>query len=267
MPVTMRCDFHLHTTMSDGRATPENLVFRACARDLDLIAVTDHDTTAGVEAAQAEGEELGVKVIPGVELSAQAEGAQIHLICLGFDPRNQALEALLARIRRSRVRASRETLDALAQAGYGAAMPEAEKSRSLCRPHLADALIRAGHARTRPDAFNKFLASDTYRSPYELPTAEEAIATVHAAGGVAIYAHPRHDEIDVLAPWLKERGLDGIEVFRASFPSSARSLYCEETARRLDLMVAGGSDWHGLGSLGQLALERDLVAPLVERVA
>ncbi|HZU97675.1 MAG TPA: PHP domain-containing protein [Planctomycetota bacterium] len=263
----MRCDFHLHTTMSDGRATPENLVFRACARDLDLIAVTDHDTTAGVEAAQAEGEELGVKVIPGVELSAQAEGAQIHLICLGFDPRNQALEALLARIRRSRVRASRETLDALAQAGYGAAMPEAEKSRSLCRPHLADALIRAGHARTRPDAFNKFLASDTYRSPYELPTAEEAIATVHAAGGVAIYAHPRHDEIDVLAPWLKERGLDGIEVFRASFPSSARSLYCEETARRLDLMVAGGSDWHGLGSLGQLALERDLVAPLVERVA
>jgi predicted metal-dependent phosphoesterase TrpH len=263
----MRCDFHLHTTLSDGRATPEALVFKACARNLDLIAVTDHDTTAAYEAAKAEGDELGVKVIPGVELSAVGpeENIHIHLICLAFDPEDAKLQEILARTRASREQSGRETLERLTLAGYGAELPAPKGV--LCRPHIADALVRAGHARTRPEAFDKFLARDTYRSPYALPGAEEAIDAVHAAGGIVIYAHPKMDEIDFVAPWLKERGLDGIEVFRAAYPSSPRGLYLEDVARRLDLMVAGGSDWHGNGTLGQLALTRDLAEPLIERVA
>src|SRR5581483_7285434 len=163
----MRCDFHLHTTMSDGRATPEGLVFRASARDLDLIAITDHDTTAGFEAARAEGDELGVRVLPGVELSAsvgsedgeRGERRHVHLICLAFDPRDARLQALLARIRASREQAGRETLERLSLAGYEAELAWsgglAVNERALCRPHLADALVRAGHARNRPDAFTR----------------------------------------------------------------------------------------------------------------
>jgi len=270
----MRCDFHLHTTLSDGRASPEALVWKACARNLDVIAVTDHDTTAAFLAAKAEGDSLGVKVIAGVELSAtgpEREGRatpHIHLICLGFDVTNAPLQALLEKIRASREKASRETLERLSLAGYGAELPSlGVDDRALCRPHLADALVRAGHARNRPEAFDRFLASDTYRSAYTLPPADEAIELVHAAGGIAIYAHPRIDEIDEVAPWLKERGLDGIEVFRASYPSSPRGLYMEDMARRLDLLVGGGSDWHGYGTLGELALTRDLAGPLIERVA
>ncbi len=263
----MRCDFHLHTTLSDGRATPEALVFKACARNLDLIAVTDHDTTAGYEAARIEGEDLGVKVIPGVELSAVGPEPHIHihLICLAFDPEDAKLQEILARTRASREQAGRETLERLSLAGYGAEFPAPRGAH--CRPHLADALVRAGHARNRPEAFDRFLSSDTYRSAYSLPGAEEAIAAVHAAGGIAIYAHPKMDEIDEVAPWLKERGLDGIEVYRAAYPSSPRGLYLEDVARRLDLMVSGGSDWHGYGTLGQLALTRDVATPLIERLA
>lgn len=272
----MRCDFHLHTTMSDGRVTPEALVFKASARNLDLIAITDHDTTAGYAAAKAEGDELGVRVIPGVELSASIgppdeNGSEphVHLICLGFDVTFEPLQALLEKIRVSREKAGRETLERLSLAGYEAELPSGlgVNDRALCRPHLADALVRAGHARNRSDAFDRFLASDTYRSPYSLPPAEEAIATVHRAGGIAIYAHPRLDEVDAVAPWLKERGLDGIEVFRAAWPSSPRGLYVEDAARRLDLLVAGGSDWHGIGTLGDFALTREHAAPLLERVA
>src|SRR6478672_11674111 len=157
----MRCDFHLHTTLSDGRATPEALVFKASARDLDLIAVTDHDTTAAFEAARAEGEQLGVRVIPGVELSASAgapdsngDAPHVHLICLAFDPKNAELQALLERIRASRAKAGRETLERLSLAGYATELSPAGlgvNERALCRPHLADALVRAGHARNRID--------------------------------------------------------------------------------------------------------------------
>ena len=273
----MRCDFHLHTTLSDGRATPEALVFKASARDLDLIAVTDHDTTAAFDAAKAEGDELGVRVIPGVELSASVgepdatgSSTHVHLICLGFDAKDPALQALLATIRASREKAGRETLERLSLAGYAAELAPrglGVDERALCRPHLADALIRAGHARNRHDAFDRFLASDTYRTPYTLPSAAEAIATVHAAGGIAIYAHPRIDEIDEVGPLLKQQGLDGIEVYRAAYPSSPRGLYIDDMARRLDLLVAGGSDWHGAGALGELVLTEDLIEPLIRRVA
>ncbi|MEZ0228132.1 MAG: PHP domain-containing protein [Planctomycetota bacterium] len=263
----MRCDFHLHTNMSDGRVTPEALVFKASARNLDLIAVTDHDTTAGFEAARAEGEWLGVKVIPGVELSASVGDKHVHLICLGFDNEDAALQTLLEKIRASREKAGRETLERLSLAGYGAEVELGVNERALCRPHLADALVRAGHARTRNEAFDRFLSSDTYRSQYSLPKAEDAIATVHAAGGIAIYAHPSMDELDSIAPYLKDHGLDGIEVFRAAWPKSPRGLYIEDAAKRLDLMVAGGSDWHGIGTLGEFALTREQAGPLVERVA
>lgn len=270
----MRADFHTHTTMSDGRVSPEALVFKAAARELDVLAVTDHDTTAGVAAAQAEGEAYGVRVLTGVELSVSLplEGAadelHLHLICLGFDLEDAALQELLTRIRTSRGAAARETLERLSLAGYAASLPQKlleTSDQTLCRPHLADALVAAGHARSRNDAFDRFLASDTYRTRYTLPTAEEAIRVVHRAGGVAVWAHPRIEELDRVAPILTDQGLDGVEVFRASFRSSPRSLYAEEVARRFGLLVSGGSDAHGL-SIGEFALSDEQVGPLVREV-
>lgn len=271
----MRVDFHTHTTMSDGRVSPEALVFKAAARNLDVLAVTDHDTTAGVAAAQAEGEAYGVRVLTGVELSvslpgdsADDEELHLHLICLGFDLEDPALQELLTRIRSSRGAAARETLERLSLAGYAATLPAKlleTSDKTLCRPHLADALVAAGHARSRNDAFDRFLASDTYRTRYTLPSAEEAIRVVHRAGGVVVWAHPRVEEIDRAAPILTDQGLDGVEVFRASFRSSPRSLYAEEVARRFGLLVSGGSDAHGL-SIGEFALNEEQVGPLVREV-
>lgn len=270
----MRFDLHLHTTLSDGRVTPEALVFKAAARGLDLLAVTDHDTTAGVAAAQAEGEAWGVRVIPGVELSVDlplgdGDTLPIHLICLGFDLEDAALQALLARIRAARGAAARETLERLSLAGYAATLPAhllETSDRTLCRPHLADALVRAGHARSRNDAFDRFLASDTYRTAYALPTAEEAIGIVHRAGGLVVWAHPPPREIDRGAPVLTDLGLDGLEVFRASFRSSPASLYAEEVARHHGLLVGGGSDAHGL-TIGEFALTEDVAGPLARALA
>jgi predicted metal-dependent phosphoesterase TrpH len=278
----VRADLHLHTNLSDGQASPELLVFKAAARDLDLVAVTDHDTTAGVAAAVEEGHALGVRVVTGVELSAAVplpgghpdgdlERVSVHLICLGFELDHAPLQALLARTRDARVRATRETLEALSLAGYGASLPEADfapSQRSLGRPHVARALVAAGRARTRGEAFDLFLSGDAYKSRYDLPTAIEAIATVHAAGGIAVYAHPRIDEVDVVAPLLKEWGLDGIEVHRASWPRSPRPLYVAETAKRLDLLPSGGSDWHGTGlSFGEFCLTEETAGRLLRRIA
>lgn len=270
----MRADFHLHTTMSDGRVTPEALVFKAAARGLDVLAVTDHDTTAGVAAAQAEGEAFGVRVLTGVELSARLalgedDALDLHLICLGFDLEDAPLQALLARVRAARLAAARETLERLSLAGYGATIPAAllaTSDKTLCRPHLADALVKAGRARSRADAFDRYLASDTYRTRYELPSAEEAIRVVHRAGGVAVWAHPEIDRVDEAAPRLTDLGLDALEVFRASFRSSPRSLYIEEVARHHGLLVGGGSDSHGL-TIGEFGLTEEHVGPLVRELA
>ena len=269
----MRCDFHLHTNLSDGRLTPEALVFKACARGLDVLAVTDHDTTVGVAAAQAEGEAMGVRVLTGVELSVDlavdGETSQLHLICLGFDLHDPDLQALMTKIRASRGTAARETLERLSLAGYAATIPARlleTSDRTLCRPHLADALVAAGHARNRNDAFDRFLASDTYRSQYALPSAEEAIRVVHRAGGIAVWAHPEIDLVDRAAPLLADVGLDGMEVFRASFRSSPRSLYIEQVARHHGLLVGGGSDAHGL-SIGEFALTEEHIGPLVREIA
>jgi predicted metal-dependent phosphoesterase TrpH len=265
----MRADFHTHTTLSDGRVSPEALVFKACARGLDVVAVTDHDTTAGVAAALAEGEAYGVHVVTGVELSValdlDGETLALHLICLGFDLDDPDLQALMARIRASRGAAARETLARLSLAGYAATLPAhllETSDQTLCRPHLADALVRAGHARSRNDAFDRYLASDTYRSPYDLPSAEEALRVVHRAGGLAVWAHPRVEELDRAAPVLTDLGLDGLEVFRASFKSSPRGLYAEEVARHHGLLIGGGSDAHGL-VIGELGLGEEQVGPLV----
>jgi 3',5'-nucleoside bisphosphate phosphatase len=269
----MRSDFHLHTTMSDGRVTPEALVFKACARGLDVLAITDHDTTAGVAAAQAEGDELGVRVLSGVELSAslaigEGDPLDLHLICLGFDLDDPALQAMLARTRAARGAAARETLERLSLAGYAAELPARlleTTDKTLGRPHLADALVRAGHARSRNEAFDRFLVRDTYKSRYELPPAADAIDVVHRAGGVVVWAHPRDEEFDRAAPVLADLGLDGIEVFRASFRCSPRSLYAEEVARHFGLLVGGGSDAHGL-VIGEFALGDEQVGPLVREL-
>lgn len=267
-----RLDLHLHTTASDGRLEPEALVFKAAAHDLDAIAITDHDTTAGVAAALAEGHALGVRVLTGVELSVDlrlpGETLPLHLICLGFDLDDAPLQALLARTRAARGRAARETLERLSLAGYAAGIPARlleTVDRTVCRPHLADALVAAGHARDRQHAFQRFLAGEAYRTPYELPTAEDAIRVVHDAGGLVLWAHPHEEELDRAAPALADLGLDGLEAFRAS-RRAARSLYVEEVARHYGLLTGGGSDAHG-GLIGEFVLTDDQAGGLVRELS
>lgn len=265
----VKFDLHLHTDRSDGSATPEALVWKASARDLDVIAVTDHDTTAGFRAARAEGPSLGVRVLAGAEVTAEVplddHAPTIHLIALGLDPEHDGLQSLLARTRDGRERAARESLGLLARAGHAVApdsLPVRGEGSSYGRPHVADLLVKAGVVRSRREAFDLYLAGDAFKGELPLPTAEEAIRAIHAAGGLAIWAHPFIEVVDELIEPLVGAGLDGLEVHRPGRPGSPRPLYLEAIARRFDLLVSGGSDWHGRGALGEHFVTDEQIGPL-----
>ncbi|HVE78483.1 MAG TPA: PHP domain-containing protein [Gemmatimonadaceae bacterium] len=240
-------DLHMHSTASDGSRAPEDVVAAASAAGLSAIALTDHDTLAGVPAARAVGDRLGVRVIAGVELSAHLGDREHHVLGLHVD-RVDALEAALATFRATRrVRAEQivaklnglgvpVALDAVLAEAAGAA---------IGRPHVARALIAGGWARDQREAFDRYLGSGrpAYVPKHRLPL-PEAIAMVHAAAGLAVIAHPgAQGTRDFLEP-LAAMGLDGVEVRHPSHSA-------EDMARLgaltdfLKLVPSGGSDWHG----------------------
>jgi predicted metal-dependent phosphoesterase TrpH len=240
-------DLHMHSTASDGSRAPADVVRAAKRAALAAIALTDHDSVDGVAEARRVGDELGVRVVAGVELSAVEGETETHL--LGLHLRDTTMiERALADLRGMRERRARriiERLDAvgvhismdsvLAQAGEGA----------VGRPHVARALIAEGWAVDSRDAFDRYLAAGrpAYVAKEQLGM-RHAIGMIHDAGGLAVLAHPASSGTRERLEGLRAQGLDGVEVKHPSH-SPADTARLAAIAKELDLVPSGGSDWHG----------------------
>ena len=240
-------DLHTHSTASDGVLPPAEVVEAASAAGLSAMALTDHDSVAGVAEAREAGERLGVRVVAGAELSAHVDREEIHLLALHLD-RLDVIAGELARFRDDRVTRAERMVAKLRALGVDVAMDDVLREAgagAVGRPHVARAVVAAGAAADVREAFDRFLG-DGRPANVEKPRldAREAIAIAHAAGGIAVWAHPgaagRREKVEPLAA----AGLDGIEVLhpRHTGDDMAR---LSALAEHFGLVTSGGSDWHG----------------------
>jgi predicted metal-dependent phosphoesterase TrpH len=254
-----RIDLHAHTRASDGDLAPAGLVRRALTHGVMVLAVTDHDTLAGLPEAIEEGAKLGVRVIPGIELSVAVERGMFHLLGYLPDPRPPVLAERLEELRAHRARRVEAILDRLADAGAPVGMDDVRRltDGTVGRPHIAQALVDAGFAEDRGDAFARYLGEGMPAYvPHRGIAPHDAVRLVRAAGGAPVLAHPgtlrlgtRHLESTVAS--LKHAGLVGIEVHRPEHTPEQRHAYAG-IARRLRLVPCGGSDFHAPGAAFEL---------------
>jgi len=255
----MRIDLHTHSSVSDGTDAPAELVRKALAAGLDVVALTDHDTFDGLDEAVGEGERLGLGVVRGMELSCSRRGSSVHVLAYGADPTSPRLAAEMARVRDGRLGRLAGVLRKLAALGVPVSeaevMAQVGNSPSVGRPHIADALIAAGHVRDRQQAFDRFLAdggpAHVHRYTIEV---DRGIDLVHEAGGLAVIAHPWGRGREQLLPagvlegLVRDHKLDGIEVDHQDHDSDARRRL-RALAENLGLLATGSSDYHGTGKL------------------
>ena len=244
-------DLHLHTTASDGRLTPTELVTRAAGAGVRILAVTDHDTTDGIDEAAAEAARRNVVTIPGIEVTAVEHGRDVHMLGYFFDPFEENLVQFLVGQRLIRITRIADMAVRLAQLGLPVdVQPLLDEARrhnhkSIGRPALARAMIAAGHVATTNEAFDKWLGQGRQAFVERVgPTPEQVIETVRRAGGITSLAHPGRTKIDERIASLREAGLDAIEAYHSDHDAAATHGYLA-LARELDLLVTGGSDFHG----------------------
>jgi len=261
----VRADLHSHSTASDGTSTPAEVMRRARAAGLDVIALTDHDTVAGHHEARA-ALPPGLTLVPGMELSCRQDGHSVHLLGYLFDPADPELAAETARIRESRVRRAEAMVERLAELGVPVTW---EQVRAIAgdgvvgRPHLARAMVEAGVIESPNQAFGPDWIGEggrAYVSRYALDPAR-AIALVRSAGGVSVLAHPRArgwEVPDEVIAALAAAGLAGIEVWHPDQDQAQRTAL-QDLAARLNLVASGGSDDHG--ELTGYRLGSDTIAP------
>ena len=267
-------DLHLHTTASDGALSPSELVLEARAAGLSIISITDHDTTAGYDAARAVAPGAGVELVPGIEISAVADGRDVHVLGYFIDPQSAVLRGFLERQREDRLRRVREMGARLAALGapidVEPILAEALRGRSVGRPQIASALLARGHVATRDEAFDRFLE---YGGPAYVArcgaSASDVISIIHAAGGLASLAHPGLLRRDHLIAPLAAAGLDALEVRHSDHDAATEAKY-RALAQSLGLLVTGGSDFHGdnghrICRLGSLTLTEEEFAALKTR--
>jgi predicted metal-dependent phosphoesterase TrpH len=243
-------DLHLHTTHSDGAYTPEEVVALARRARLSAISITDHDTIEGIAPAAAAARRAGIEFIPGVELSASLGHSDIHILGYFIDPTRDGLEEELEILRDGRFVRARRTVELLDEIGAPVSFErvvEIAATAPIGRPHIASALVEAGHAANIDQAFERYIGyhARAYVPKRTLDPAG-AIDLVRGVGGVAVLAHPGTLRRDDLIPGLKAKGLLGIEVWHPKHDAT-RVRHYQAMAESLGLVVTGGSDFHGGG--------------------
>ena len=272
----MRTDLHTHSTVSDGTQSPAEVIAAARDAGLDVVALTDHDSTGGwAEAAQA-ARELGVRFVPGMEISCGASGISVHVLSYLHDPQDAALAAEVDTARDSRLhRAARmvELLGEDVEISWDDVAEQVAEGATVGRPHIADALVARGVVRDREEAFAGLLSSrGRYFVRHYAPHPVDAVRLVVAAGGVPVMAHPmarRRGRVvtDDVIEAMADAGLAGLEVHHRDNDLEGRE-HLLALARRLDLLVTGSSDYHGAGKvnrLGENTTDDDVLAEIERR--
>ena len=266
----------MHTTASDGRLTPAELMARVVEAGLTVIAVTDHDTIQSIDEATRLGAERGVRVVPGIEITAVHEARDVHMLAYFLRHHDQALGTFLDSQQRLRMERVREIGQRLAAHGVPvdvAALLDRARSKpgtAVGRPWLARALVRAGHVGSVAEAFDYWLGQgQPAYVPRSGPTPFRVLEIVHGCGGVVSLAHPGVTKKDQLLAPLAEAGLDAIEIYHSDHSAEVRRHY-RAIARSLGMATSGGSDFHGFGetrgTLGLVHLPRAEFAALEARV-
>ncbi len=246
-------DLHAHTTASDGRSTPRELVDRAVAVGITTLAVTDHDTMAAVPETAALAMAAGLGFVPGIEITSVSRGKDAHVLGYFLSPEAPGLSELIADQRRRRVERAREIGRRLEKMGVPidvAALLASAGERSgkaIARPQIAQALIAAGHVSTVAEAFDRFLGENCEAYvPHTGASPAEVVRLIVAGGGIASLAHPGHLKQDDVIPELVEAGMAALEVYHSVHDEPTTAHYLA-IAKRLSLAVTGGSDYHGEG--------------------
>lgn len=272
----MAVDLHLHSTASDGTLAPGEIVKRAHAQGLSAIALTDHDSVSGIEEALMTGDDLGITVIPGLEMSSEYGGRDVHILGYFMDCSSQRLLEELTVLRESRLERAKTMVDKLASLGLEIDYGEVRaltQGGAIGRPHVAQILVRHGLVKDIGTAFKLYIGRDGpgYVAKHVLSPAD-VISLIHEAGGVTSLAHPGLSHIgeDMLLD-LKAQGLDAVEVWHTDHSDADRNTYLE-LAARVGLLVTGGSDCHGFGKirgyvLGSIDIPDTIIGPLKERAA
>jgi predicted metal-dependent phosphoesterase TrpH len=268
----MRLDLHIHSTASDGALPPQEVLARCEAARLDVIALADHDTTAGVRRLERKGVKGAIQVVPALEVSSTLDQRELHILGYFVDPDADVIhrhEERAVRLREKRMRGmikrlADQGIEVSIEAVAAAAGPD---GTALSRPHLARALMEAGHVSNTSEAFDRFIGDG---HPAFLPTSllspEEAIGMILEAGGIPVWAHPPEDRVESLLPRLVQAGLRGLEVYRPRHPARY-TLRLEGLCKAWKLLMAGGSDWHGPDrgvELGDFYVTAEEVAALLE---
>ncbi|MEW5921055.1 MAG: PHP domain-containing protein [Bacillota bacterium] len=245
-------DLHIHTTFSDGKLTPYQVIERAYYKDIAAVGITDHDTMRGISQAMEAGRIFGIEVVPGVELSTYYAGKELHILGYYCRAENFLLKKTLAFVRLDRYNRIVKMLALLKKEGIDLDLKDvlalAAGGESLGRPHLAEALCQKGYCQTPVEAFQRFLGDGKPAYVKRLKISSyNAIRLIRRSGGIAVLAHPGLYKKDGLIPLLKLHGLSGIEAFHPDHRSAECRRYCQ-MGLKYNLLITGGSDFHGQGS-------------------
>ena len=248
-------DLHVHTTASDGTFTPSEVVKEAINRKLSVIAITDHDTTKGVKEAletlKTFNEEL--IVVPGVEISCQYDNREVHMLGLFINKEDETLSDRLRFMKEERDRRNDKMIKMFNDSGIPMTIEQLKFGKAdtvVSRAHFARYLHEYGYVKSREEAFKKYIGDGCpFYLSREYVSAENAISWIHEAGGLAFLAHPylygfKESKVAQMINDLKESGLDGLEAYHST-TDAGRTNQLREYAKRFELMVSGGSDFHG----------------------
>jgi 3',5'-nucleoside bisphosphate phosphatase len=281
-PLPNLVDLHVHSTASDGTLRPGDLARHAAVVGLRAIALTDHDTVAGVAEAQAAGAEAGIEVIAGVEIGAEFDCGVCHILGYFVNPADAGLADILTEAREGRARRNLQILDRINALGFRMSMADvvgSEPEAVITRAHFAAAMVAAGYVKKFDEAFQKYLGSGkpAYVHRRHIGPAE-AIEAIHRAGGLASLAHPRQlnrgtVETAACIEEFARQGLDAVETTSPDHTSNLARRY-REAAAKCGLLETGGTDWHGSGhggmhlgvGRGQIAILYEIVEKMKERL-
>ena len=267
-------DLHTHTTHSDGTRSSREVVDVARANGIQIVCISDHDNLGAYFESKVYADSRGVQLVPGVELSCEYEGHDIHILAYAFDPVDDRIDERLQSFRTTRAARGKRMIDRLSELGFKvdhARVQELAAGGAMGRPHVARALVENGYVKSVAEAFDKLIGTNKPAYvPKERFQISEAVTLIHSAGGVLSVAHPTlYPDHERIVPQLLDAGVDAIEVMHPDVDEHNRDMYMN-LARFKGKFVTGGSDDHGTvkekETLGTIRVPENLIRPILERV-